>query len=490
MATSSLWTSMSSHDSVTANGAVTHSTSDSKLVDFFFQLGTLRGATTEAILASFIPAFYESQELALKALFYARDVRGGQGERDVFKACLFWLALKHPETVIKNLPNIVEFGRWSDLIILTETPSVSQQALQFWADAILAKDALACKWAPREKSANSTVARSLRKTLGMSPKTYRKHLAANTNVVEHQMCAKQWDDINYSHVPSRAMKIYRSAFERNSSEAFGSWVESLVKGEVKVNSATLYPYEIVRDISAHNVTHDQVALLAVMWDSLPDYFQGSTRSVLPIIDVSSSMEMPIGGYASNSTASCMDVAVGLGIYCAERSEGPFKNKFITFASNPKLIDIPNAHFSGRVASVQSAPWGGTTNFQSTFDLILSSAIRNDLKQSDLPEIVLCVSDMEFNQAEGGYYGGHQATNFEAIRKKFDAAGYDMPQLVFWNVGAGSSGNVPVKFTDTGVAMVSGFSPSIMKSILASETLTPMSIVLDTLCSPRYKTVKV
>jgi hypothetical protein len=169
---------MSSHDSVTANGAVTHSTSDSKLVDFFFQLGTLRGATTEAILASFVPAFYESRELALKALFYARDVRGGQGERDVFKACLFWLAIKHPETVIKNLPNIVEFGRWSDLIILTET-SVSQQAIRFWADAILAKNALACKWAPREKSANSTVARSIRKALGMSFKTYRKHLAAN-----------------------------------------------------------------------------------------------------------------------------------------------------------------------------------------------------------------------------------------------------------------------------------------------------------------------
>jgi hypothetical protein len=478
---------MSSHDSITDNGAVTHSTSDSKLVDFFFQLGTLRGATSEAILTSFIPAFYDAQQLALKALFYARDVRGGQGERDVFKTCLEWLANKHPDLVIKNFSNIVEFGRWSDFIVLINDTPVSKQALQFWANAIFAKDPLACKWAPREKSANSTIARSLRKTLDMSPKTYRKHLAANTKVVEHQMCAGDWENINYSHVPARAMKIYRSAFERNSSEAFGSWVESLVKGEVKVNSKTLYPHELVRDVSAYSVSRDQEALLSVMWDSLPDYFKGNSRTVLPIIDVSSSMSASVGG---SGTTSCMDVAIGLGIYCAERTQGPFKNKFITFADRPKLISIPDTDFAGRVASVQSAPWGGCTNFQSTFDLILESAIRSGLHQSDLPDIVLCVSDMEFDQAEAATWTGTKTqTNFEAIREKFSAAGYSVPQLVFWNVSTSNTNNVPIKFTDNG-AMVSGFSPSIMKAILSADQLTPMSIVLDTLCSERYKTVKV
>jgi hypothetical protein len=425
-------------------------------------------------------------------LFYARDVRGGQGERDVFNASLSWLAEHRSEIVLINLDNIVKYGRWSDLITLMDT-TIEAEVISFWAMSIKSKDGLACKWAPREKSTHRKVASKLRQELGMTPKQYRKWLSAHTSVVETQMCAKDWDEINFSSVPSRAMKIYKSAFERNS-KSFKPWLDLLVKGDVKVNSKTLYPYEIVRDVS-RSITADQASLLEAMWNHLPDYFEGSTRSVLPIIDVSGSMETPAGGYGSNSTATCMDVAVGLGMYCAERTQGSFKNKFITFHERPTLVSIPETDFLSRVSAVKSAPWGGTTNFQSVFDLILKSAIRNKLSQNDLPEIVLCISDMEFDSADRvisswELNGRMQSTNFEAIAEKFEKAGYKVPNLVFWNVQSRSDTNVPVKTSDNGVALVSGFSPSIMKAVLGAKEFTPMHLVLDTLNSERYATVRV
>lgn len=490
MATTDLWTGMSSHDRFTENGAVTHSTSGDELVNFFFALGALRGADTQRITNAFSKAFFEDNELALKALFYARDVRGGQGERDVFKTSLSWLVEHRPELVLINLDNIVKFGRWSDLLSLMGT-SIEAEVISFWAMSIKAKDGLACKWAPREKSTHRKVATLLRKELGMTPKQYRKWLSAHTSVVETQMCAQEWDSIAFPSVPSRAMKIYRNAFERNST-TFKPWVEDLVKGASKVNSKTLYPHEIVRDISSYGINDNQKSLLEAMWEQLPDYFDGSTRSVLPIIDVSGSMDTPVGGYGSGNSATCMDVAIGLGMYCAERTRGPFQNKFVTFHSRPTLVNIPQ-HYNlwGRVDTVKRAPWGGSTNFQATFDLILNTAIRNKLSQGDLPNVVLCVSDMEFNVATGsGYYYQEQQTNFEVVKRKFEHAGYKVPQLVFWNVQSRSDGNVPVKFDDNGVALVSGFSPSIMKMILSSDELTPRTLMLDTLNSERYDSVRV
>ena len=157
------------------------------------------------------------------------------------------------------------------------------------------------------------------------------------------------------------MKIYGSAFERNST-TFKPWIEDLVKGESKVNSKTLYPYEIVRQVSA-NASKEQSQLLEAMWDSLPDYFDGSTRSVLPIIDVSGSMESPVSG---STSATCMNVAIGLGMYCAERTRGAFRNKFITFHSQPTLISIPNPKYynlCSRVDTVRRAPWEDRPTFR-------------------------------------------------------------------------------------------------------------------------------
>ena len=494
--TPAIWTAMESNNSVTENGATTHSTSSNSLTDLFFKVGGMRAATEEDIVDTFIKAYCEFPHEAMKCLFYARDIRGGQGERRFFKTCIaslgkYWGSSNHLE---KNLHLIPEYGRWSDLEALVGT-TLQGKAIALWANAILNKDALACKWAPREKSSKRRIATLLRDYLGMNPKQYRKHLAAHSKVVESQMCAQEWSEINFSHVPSRAMSIYRKAFQRNSEDTFNEWTESLVKGEAKVNSGTLYPYEIVRSAQeGFNATVEQQALLSAMWESLPDYFEGSERSVLPVIDVSGSMMSPInGGTTYGVGPTCRDVAIGLGMYCSERTNGPFKNKFITFSEKPELVNLPKIDLLDRIASISTSSWGMTTDFQAVFDLILNAAKRQGLAQSDLPEIILVISDMEFNEAEGGFnghWGGRKSkTNFDAAKQKFEKAGYTLPQLVFWNVQSRSSDNVPVKFDENGTALVSGFSPSIMKSILASEQLTPMNIVLKALNSERYSQIQ-
>jgi len=490
MTTPTIWTGMQSYDSTTQNGAVTHSTSSYPPVDFFFALGAMRGATEESIIDAFKKSYYSNPILTMKCLFYARDIRGGQGERRLFRICLKWLAKHAPGHLIMNCDIIPKYGRYDDYEVLIGT-GLQSTALHHWGIAIRQGDPLACKWAPREKSSKSSLATLIRKYIGMSPKEYRKHLAAHSKVVENQMCAKDWDNINYSHVPSRAMKIYRKAFQRNSEDTFSQWTASLTKGEAKVNSTTLYPYELVRAASiSSTIPQEERELLSAMWDSLPDFFDGNTRNVLPIIDVSGSMYEPVGGYGSNSADNCMHVAVGLGMYCAERTEGAFKNKFVTFSERPTLIDIPSdRNFVERCDSIIRADWGGSTNFQATFDLILQTATRMNLSQSEIPEVVLCVSDMEFNQAEGFGFSRVEPTNFDAIKQKFERAGYKLPQLVFWRVNKGNNNNVPVKFNEQGVALVSGFSPSIMKTVLSSEELTPLKIMEDTLNSPRYSDVR-
>lgn len=489
MTTPTLWTGMQSHDSSTNKGAVTHSTSSNFLVDLFFALGAMRSATKEHIIDVFSKAYYTNPNMTMKCLFYARDIRGGQGERQFFRICLEWLAANAPAHLTLNCSFIPFYGRYDDYEALIGT-NLHAAALHHWGTAILNGEPLACKWAPREKSSKRHIATLLRKRIGMSPKQYRKHLAAHSKVVETQMCAKNWEEINFSHVPSRAMSIYRKAFERNS-DNFKSWLESLAKGEVKVNSSTLYPYELVKAAMSYDTVPEDNTLLESMWDALPDYFDGSARNVLPVIDVSGSMSEPVGGFSSGSTTSCMHVAIGLGMYCAERTQGAFKNKFVTFHDVPSLIDIP-AHrsFTDRCRFIERSDWGGTTNFQATFNLILDTAIRNKLSQSDLPEVVLCVSDMEFDQAHSSYgFGGYRVTNFESIKEKFERAGYKLPQLVFWRVNQGGNKNVPVKFNEHGVALVSGFSPSIMKTILTSEELSPLKIVEDALNASRYSCIR-
>ena len=484
---SGLWSAMQTGDSKTENGAVTHSTSNSASVDFFFKIGALRGAAEDMIINAFWKAFNTNPLIAMRILFYARDVRGGQGERRVFRTILKTLANGGPssEWLKQNLACIPTYGRFDDLFELVGTP-LQNEALSFYGVALQAGDGLAAKWAPREKSSKANVATLLRKHMGLTPKAYRKMLVTSTDVVENKMCAQQWDTIEFSSVPSCAMRIYRKAFERNC-KTYAQYIQNLAAGNEKVNSSTLYPHQIVRSIGAASSPEEKI-LLNEMWNSLPDYLEGNQRNILPIIDTSGSMTTPI----AKGSESCMDVSVGLGMYLAERNRGIFRDKFITFSSTPSLQDVQGENLWNRVQSIQSASWGMSTNLKAVFDLILQAAVSNNIKSDEMPEMVLIISDMEFDVANRDYDHGrtnYHATNANVINSEYQRLGYKAPDLVFWNVQARSDANVPVKHNELGVALVSGFSPSIMKQLLSTESLTPESIMMSVVSSDRYSAVR-
>ena len=332
---------------------------------------------------------------------------------------------------------------------------------------------LLAKWLPRKPKTDGLIKlkKDIMLNMGLSPKAYRKLLVSLTNVVESKMCAKDWSGINYEHVPSVASARYAKAFGRNDTDRYVAYLGKLEKGEAKVNASAIFPYDVIRGLRTNET------LANAQWKALPDYLEGSTENLLCVVDTSSSMECAVGGSGS---LQCLDVAVSLGMYVSERSKGIFKDQFITFNSTPQLIEAKGS-LAQRHRTTKNAPWGGSTNIQKTFDLILESARKAKLSQEDMPTKLIIFSDMEFNQVEG--YGRNQ-TNFQAIESLYNESGYKRPTIIFWNLNA-RSGNAPVKFDENGTALVSGFSPSLMKSILSGKSVTPLSILLETIMNPRY-----
>ena len=474
----SLWNAMGTM-TYTENGALTLKVSGNPLVDFFYSVGSTRGNVKKA-RELFWTAFHHNNTMAFKALFYARDVREGQGERSLFRHIIKDIANNEEAQPFlkRNLQWVPVFGRWDDLLCLADTP-LEEDAIELIAQAIAGGSALACKWAPREKSAKRAIAKKIRLRLKMSPKEYRKHLSKYTSVVETQMCKRDWDSIEFGKLPSRAMKLYRKAFARNAPTSWQAYAEALVAGQEKVNAGAVYPHEIVRDISVCFERGPERTVLESMWENLPDYFNGSSRSILPVIDTSGSMTHEI---ASDSSVTCLDVSIGLGMYCSQRSHGLFRDKFITFSHEPQLQEITGSSLFDKVDNLRRADWKYSTDIEKVFDLILNSATTNRIPQSEMPETVLIISDMEFNEAQ------HGTTNFGSIKTKYAQHGYDMPALVFWNVQSRGD-NVPVRYDESGTALVSGFSPSIMKHILDCEEITPLAIVAAVLESRRYEVIK-
>jgi len=308
-----------------------------------------------------------------------------------------------------------------------------------------------------------------------------------TNVVEQDMCARNWNEINFSHVPSLAMSRYMTAFHRNAPEAFQAYKDALKRndGSAKVNAGAVYPYDVIKmlggamDLSYYGAAgarsghykFNQVA--QSMWEALPNYMNG--KNVLPVVDNSGSM----GTRIKDSQVSCMDVATSLGLYVAEKSTGAFKDLSVGFSENAKFVKLSGT-LDQRLAQMCSAPWGGSTNLHSVFDLILDHALRNGVPAEDMPQMLLILSDMQFNSCVR-----HDDSALQMIRRKYEDAGYEMPQVVFWNLN--DYGNKPVKFNDSGVALVSGFSPAIMESILAVEVdkFSPEGVMLKAVGKDRY-----
>lgn len=336
----------------------------------------------------------------------------------------------------------------------------------------------AAKWMPREKSSKRTIAKELIKFFGWSPKYYRKTLADLSETTEDLMCKQDWDNINFNHVPSIASARYKKAFNRHTPK-YAEYVQSLMNGDTgaKVNAGAIFPYDVIKGVS-YGLSFDKTELnhIIAQWDALPNYIGDS--NIMPLIDVSGSMTCSAGGN-SKSKLTCMDVAVSLGLYLSDKTTGKFKDSFITFSERPELLTL-RGNIIDKVNQMVKSSWGMSTNLHAAFDLILDMGVKYNIPESEMPEILLICSDMNFNQCTR-----FDDTAMQMIERKYEAAGYTAPKIVFWNINA--SGNSPVKSDKSGAALVSGFSPSIVKSVLNAnmDDFTPESICLQTIMDERY-----
>lgn len=446
----------------TQNDAITFIRSGSALLDFYAQAGAMRPKPQEA-LDLFKKAFAEDREKAVKILFYLRDVRGGQGERVLFRTCLEWLGTTYPEVFEQIVQHVPEYGRWDDLLFDNEKcfALISEQLEKDTKDE---KPSLLAKWLPTANASSKTTqakAKFIAGKLGMNTIEYRKKLRVirkKIQAVEEQMSANEWKGIDYSAVPSQASRIYKDAFKKHDETRYSAFIDKAEKGEVKINAGTLYPYQIYKSVESN-----YSKTLEALWNQLPDYTQG--KEAIVVADVSGSM-----------SGDPIAVSVSLALYFAERNKGMFKNHFITFSAQPRLQRIEGITLQDKMNSIERSQWNMNTNLQAVFALLLGTALANNTPVNELPETIYIISDMEFDQACQNH------TNFEVIKENYDQAGYKIPNVVFWNVNA-SGKNLPVQKDENGVAMVSGFSPVIFK--IAVENKTPEQIMLDTINSERY-----
>ncbi len=474
---------LQTQDTVTENGMTTNSSSLNHCVDLFFQIGAMRGMDKKRLVSKFSKAYNEDALTAMKILFWARDVRGGAGERQIFRDLLGWLCKNHSDVLNKNVHLISEYGRWDDILTLIGSANCWLEPLNLIKTALENKDGLCAKWMPRK----GVKANTIRRYMNMTPKEYRKTLVGLTNVVETSMCSKEWENIDYSKLPSLASSRYQKAFHRNDGERYREYVESLKKGTTKINASAVYPYDITKSIKFgdSDVASEQ-------WKALPNYMEGSEERILPVVDVSGSMGCSAG---NNPNLTCMDVAISLGLYISERNLGQFKDTFITFSVRPKL-QVLNGDLSDRMSQLARADWGMNTNLEATFKLILDQAVKHRVSQDEMPTKVLILSDMEFDMARGKSRGCNwdgvtdwNPTAQQMIKGMYEDAGYKMPDVVYWNLNSRND-NFPTSTDETGTALVSGFSPSIMKSVLTCEEFTPYQMMMETIGSSRYEPITV
>jgi len=458
----------------TANGMKARKSSANACVDLFYNIGASRGKN---IVPTFTAAYVENPDLALRIAQWARDARGGSGERELFRDVLRHLELTNPEDASRLMVKVPELGRYDDLFVFNTKP-LKAQAYTMLGDALRTRNGLAAKWTPRK----GDVAREIREFFGMTPKQYRKSLVALTNVVETQMCANDWDNINYSHVPSVAHARYKKAFGRHGT-TYAEYVTKLVKGEagVKINAGAVFPYDVLKGAinswSRKSMTKTELDALQAQWDALPNFI--GDANVLPMVDSSGSMTCPAGGRSSKSDLSCLDVAISLGLYFADKNTGKFKDTFLTFSRTPKLVNL-KGNINQKIDQMNTGEVANT-DLNKAFDLILKTAVDNSVPQAEMPQTLVIFSDMQFDQGVV-----HDDSAIEMIARKYQVAGYELPKVVFWNLNA-AYGNAPVKFNKTGTALVSGFSPAVAKSILSGnlDDFSPEAIMLKTVMVDRY-----
>ena len=492
-----------SNITLTENGGITRKTTESKVLDMFSVGGAYRSRSDTDIILLFKNAFEENQLLALKCLFYLRDIRGGQGERRFFRVAFKWLCNNYPHIAKKNLNNIVKYGRWDDLIYTTEGTPVQASAFniikhQLVLDVQCKTPSLLGKWMPSQNASNAHTKKlgyDLAKFLNMSSREYRKTLSMlreRIHVVEKLMSANRWNEIEFDKIPSKAGLIYRNAFARR--DILAKKYEAFAKNkDTKVNAEALYPHDIAhRAFNENRLALDNPTRLMTQkyWDNLKDFYNGREENGIAVIDVSGSMfGIP------------MEAAVSMGAYIADKAHGPFANHFITFSAMPELVKFEGVDIVDKFNRCIRADWGMNTNIKAVFDMLLRTAMKDGIKPEDMPTRIYIFSDMEFDSCltfeelvyHDRWYNSRCCissveevnSDLEKIKKVWAAAGYKMPSVVFWNLNARHD-NIPA--IGEGFSYVSGFSPSMIDTILSGKD--GYDLMLEKLLSKRYNAVTI
>ena len=468
---------------LTENSALTLKSTGSECLDLFATIGALRNSDSDEITARFLRAFAENPTLALRTAFYARDIRGGLGERTAFRVILGWLAQNSPSSVIKNIALIPEYGRYDDLLSLLGTPCESSALglikSQLDNDTASQTPSLLAKWLPSINASNPK-ARQLAKhiafSMAMSLKTYRQTLSAlrkRISIIENNLRTKDYS-FDYSKQPSKAMLKYRQAFIRNDRERYQTFLQDVEQGKAALHTGTLAPYEIIMPIFTRGLLpKDECTALNTTWLAQEDFTGG--KNALAVVDGSGSMY-------SGSVIYPIAVAESLGIYFAERNRGKFRNHFITFSRTPQLVEIKGSDIADKVRYCAGFNEVANTNIQAVFELILNTAVKHSIPQNEMPESLYIISDMEFDYCTEN----SDMTNFEYAKKIFAEKGYTLPQVVFWNVDSRNQ-QQPVSRNEQGVILVSGVSPRIF-AMIKSGNLSPESYMLEILNSERYRNI--
>jgi len=504
---------MNSNNTYTStwNGATSLSTPDlsgqyTGRLSLFFK--AIRGVSDDKLYEYFEKSITENVIDTFVMAFNIRDVRGGKGERSIGNTMMTFLAIHHQEKFLKVLHLIPEYGRWEDLLCFFPrvNPGINSEVSEHVVDIVckqILSDlsdmkegkpiSLAAKWMPTENDSMDRkfhLVNIICKKLNITPKQYRTEyigpLRKYLNILERLMSQKRWGDIDFSKVPSCAMKKLKKAFEKNTPEFFNDWKLRLSRGEVKINAKVLFPHDIIREIRTKGVT-DEDQILISQWEVMEDEVRklGILENALVVVDNSGSM--------TDNNHLPADIAYAMGILISSVVKGDFRNNIISFNDDPVFFEIPDGNIYKKYSKIRESPVGYSTNLEKTFDLILRKAKIHKLKEEDMPKKIFIVSDMQFNSIEtevqyGCGYGRKNTTNFEEIEEKYFNSGYKRPQIYFWNVN-GNINDFPVSVDDNGTCMISGASPSILKSVFRCSEISPVPILRETLDDDRYQSVR-
>lgn len=483
----------------TENGATALKTTSDARLDLFAVIGALRSADDDRLYKLFENAYADDPLFTTKILFYARDIRGGLGERETFRRLLKYLAYRHPEALSSNLDLIGFYGRWDDLYSLIDTPLEEEMWFvmhrQWQLDIQAMKDGKAVsllgKWV-KTADASSEKTRKLgiltAQKLGLSVYDYKRQYRAlrkHIGVIEQLMSQNRWDEIKYPEVPSRAMTLYRDAFRRHDEERFAGYLEKVANGEEKIHSGALYPYDLVKKyLNGCGVGFGRRLdpVVEAQWEQMKKDYGETLESAIVISDTSGSM------FCDNNMPIASSLALGL--IFASCNQGPYHNLFMEFSSRSNFIQVKGDTLIAQLCNmVSDADWGSSTNLEAAFNKILEVAVENRIRPEDMPKALIVISDMEIDEGTWGYGMDRGWSFHDGMTQRFAQYGYSMPTVIYWNVNSRHD-VYHVDADRPGCILVSGHSASSFKQVLKCVNMTPIEAMEEIINSERYQPVTI